>query len=296
MGSRGLAESYAHVRAVTRVRAKNFYYAFVLLDHARRDSLCAIYAFMRHCDDLSDEPGAKAEALEAWRAEMTAALDGRGVDGPRWPAFVDTVRRYRIPHQYLHDMIDGVSSDLVRTRFAAFDELYRYCYQVASLAGLCVMHIFGYRGGEHALELAEKCGIAFQLTNILRDAGEDYRLGRIYFPAEDRARHGVSETDFGGAALTPALRALLEDYGARARGYYDESRPLIELVDPSCGASLWALIEIYSRLLTRIAAHRYEVLGERIRLSTLEKLGLVARGIVGAVPSGNALARYRSPR
>lgn len=296
MGSRGLAESYVHVRGVTRARAKNFYYAFVLLDNQRRDSLCAIYAFMRHCDDLSDEPGATAGALEAWRAEMTAALDGRGVAGPLWPAFVDTVQRYRIPHQYFHDMIDGVSSDLVRTRFQTFDELYRYCYQVASVAGLCVVHIFGYRGGERALQLAEQCGIAFQLTNILRDAGEDYRLGRIYFPAEDRARHGVSEADFGAAELSAPLRALLEDYGARARGYYTQSRPLLELVEPSCRASLWALMEIYSRLLARIAARRYEVLGSRIRLSTLEKLGLVARGLVGAVPSGNALARDRSPR
>lgn len=274
-----IADSYRFARSVARSRAKNFYYSFVLLDPQRRDSLCAVYAFMRHCDDLSDEPGATAEALEAWRGEMIAALAGRFSDNALWPGFADTVERYRIPHQYLHDMIDGVSSDLTRTRVETFDELYRYCYQVASVAGLCLIHIFGFRG-ERALELAEKCGIAFQLTNILRDAGEDYRLGRIYFPRTDRERFGVEEASFGAATVSEPLRRLLAEYGRRARGYYDESRPLLELVEPSCRASLWALIEIYSRVLHRIEQRRYEVMGDRIRLSTLEKLGIVAQAML----------------
>ena len=273
-----LENSYRHARQIARARAKNFYYSFVLLDRQRRDSLCSIYAFMRHCDDLSDEPGATAAALERWRQQMVDALAHRFGSDPLWPGFVDTVERFRIPHPYLHDMIDGVSSDLARTRVDTFDELYRYCYQVASVAGLCLVHIFGFRE-PRALELAETCGIAFQLTNILRDAGEDYRMGRIYLPREDRDRFGVAEADLGATSVSEPLRALLAWYGRRARGYYDEARPLLELVDPSCRSSLWALIEIYSRLLDRIEARRYEVLGGRIRLSALEKSGVVARAI-----------------
>ncbi len=273
-----IEQSYRHACGVARDRAKNFYYAFVLLDKQRRNSLCSIYAFMRHCDDLSDEPGATAAGLEHWRQEMVDALGHNYSANPVWPGFVDTVERYRIPHQYLHDMIDGVSSDLSRKRIESFDELYRYCYQVASVAGLCLVHIFGYRD-ERALALAEKCGLAFQLTNILRDAGEDYQMGRIYLPRQDRERFGVTEESLGAAKVSEPLRALLAEYGARARGYYNESRPLLDLVDRSCRSSLWALIEIYSRVLSRIERRQYEVLGERVRLSTLEKSVIVAKAI-----------------
>lgn len=279
-----LEKSYDHARRITRDRAKNFYYAFILLDRQRRDSLCSIYAFMRHCDDLSDEPGATAAALDRWRVEMVDALTGGGSENPLWPSFVDTVQRYRIPHRYLHDMIDGVTSDLTRTRIETFDELYHYCYQVASVAGLCLIHIFGFHN-PRALELAEKCGIAFQLTNILRDAGEDYRMGRIYLPRVDRERYGVAEESLGETQVSEPVRALLSDYGRRARGYYDESRPLLDLVDPSCRSSLWALIEIYSGVLARIAERNYEVLGERIRLSTFEKSMIVVRGFARSVRS-----------
>ena len=275
----GIAESYRHARQIARSRAKNFYYSFVLLDSQRRDSLCAVYAFMRHCDDLSDEPGATPAALDRWRAEMVAALDGRESANPLWPGFVDTVRRYSIPHQYLHDMIDGVASDLTRNRFETFGELYHYCYQVASVAGLCLVHIFGFED-PRALELAEKCGVAFQLTNILRDVREDYGIGRIYLPREDRERFGVDEAALGGEAVSEALRALLAEYGRRAQAYYDESRPLLGLVHKSCRSSLWALIEIYSRVLSRIDARRYEVLSGRIRLSSLEKSSIVVQAFL----------------
>ena len=274
-----LAASYAHARQIARSRAKNFYYSFVLLDRQRRDSLCAVYAFMRHCDDLSDEPGATAAALDAWRQEMVAALGHDYGANPLWPGFVDTIERYRIPHQYLHDMIDGVGSDLARNRIESFDELYRYCYQVASVAGLCLVHIFGFRE-QRALELAEKCGIAFQLTNILRDVGEDYENGRIYLPRQDRERFAVAEGSLARQTVSEPLRQLLAEYAGRARGYFDEANPLLDLVDPSCRSSLWALITIYSRLLDRIVAKRYEVLGQRIRLSTLEKSAIVAKAFI----------------
>jgi len=141
--SSDLDRSYAHCRAVARHRAKNFYYSFLLLPRPKRDAMCAIYAFMRYCDDLSDEPGASREPLERWRAALDRALRGQYDGHPTLPAFHDTVKRYNIPHRYFHEMIDGVSSDLEPRRIQTLDELYRYCYQVASVVGLTTIHISG---------------------------------------------------------------------------------------------------------------------------------------------------------
>ena len=168
-----LEQSYRYCSAVARSKAKNFYYSFLLLTRNQRESMCAIYAFMRACDDLSDDPDiAGAAALAKWREELGRALEGHYGSHPCWPAFHDTVRRYHIPSHYFYDMIDGVSSDLEPRQIETFPELYHYCYQVASVVGLTIIHVFGYQS-EHALELAEKCGVAFQLTNILRDVRED---------------------------------------------------------------------------------------------------------------------------
>lgn len=272
-----LAESYAWCREVARTRAKNFYYSFLLLDKPRRDAMCAVYAFMRICDDLSDEPGAKtAAAFDQWRADMNAALAGSHPDHALWPAFQDTALRYGIPHQYFHDMIDGVQSDIEFKPVETFDQLYRYCYHVASVVGLTVIHILGFED-KQALPLAEKCGVAFQLTNILRDVKEDFDNGRVYLPSGDLERFGVPASAFGGTELTPALRRLLEFEADRARAYYRESQPLVAMVNADGQAMLRALIETYSRLLTRIEESGYDVLRRRISLPTAEKLWILVR-------------------
>jgi phytoene synthase len=266
-----LERSYAHCRRVARSQARNFYYSFVLLSRPQRDAMCAIYAFMRYCDDLSDGPGAlPPAAMDDWRRELEAALEGSYGANPCWPAFHDAVRRYHIPDNYFHEMIDGVSSDLEPRRIETFADLYRYCYQVASVVGLTVTHIFGYDSPE-ALVLAEKCGIAFQLTNIIRDVKEDEERGRCYLPREDRERF-------------PILRDLLAFESARARAYYDESAPLVGMVHRESQASLWALIEIYRRLLVRIEQSGYDVMSRRIRLSALEKVSIVARAALLGAP------------
>ena len=278
-----LSESYKYCRHVTRTRARNFYYGFRLLDQARLDSLCSVYAFMRQCDDLSDEAGASAQALEDWRRQMTSAFEGKTPPHAVWPAFADTVARYAIPHEYFHDMIDGVSSDLVRHRIETFDELYRYCYQVASVAGLSLVHILGFKRGQErpaALKLAEKCGVAFQITNILRDVREDALLGRTYLPAEDLRRFGVGEELLRAGAETEEFRALMEFEARRAWAYYDESKPLVEMVQRPCRKSLAALIEIYSKLLRRIEESRFRVLSGRVRLSGAEKSWILLRHLV----------------
>jgi 15-cis-phytoene synthase len=273
-----LEESYLYCRSVARSRAKNFYYSFMLLEGPRRDAMCAVYAFMRYCDDLSDEPGATTAAIERWRSALDEALAGRFDGHPCWPAFHKTVERYAIPRQYFEDMIDGVSSDLTPRRFETFDDLYRYCYQVASVAGLTTIHILGFTTPE-ALPLAEKCGVAFQLTNILRDIKEDAGRGRLYFPAEDLRRFGLSSERLAAGGQSRELVGFLKFQVARARSYYEESLPLVDMVSPHSRPSLKALISIYSKLLERIERRNYDVFTERIALSAAEKCWLVLKAL-----------------
>ena len=275
-----LERSYAHCRAVAKARAKNFYYSFILLTPERKNAMCAVYAFMRYCDDLSDEPGATRSAIDRWRDALTEALAGRPDDNPMWPAFLDSVTRYSIPHEYFYEMIEGVASDLTPRTIETFDDLYQYCYRVASVVGLTTIHIFGFSSPE-AIPLAEKCGIAFQLTNILRDVREDAGLGRVYLPAEDLARYGVSVDDLHNARRTEQFGRLMEFETARARSYYRESAPLLELIDKQSRPSLWALIAIYSRLLDHLAEAQYDVLTRRISLSSVEKTWIVLRAALG---------------
>jgi phytoene synthase len=279
-----VAESYSYCRDVSRRRAKNFYYSFVLLKTEQRDAMCAMYAFMRYCDDLSDEAGAATiETMRQWRADLDKALAGDFGPHPVWPAFHHAVTRYKVPHAYFHHMIDGVSSDLAPQTIATFEDLYQYCYRVASVVGLAIVHIFGF-DDKKALELAEKCGIAFQLTNILRDVQEDIDLGRLYLPAEDLERFNVPPRKI---SYTPGFVALMRFEAARARAYYQEAMPLIKMVHPESRASLWALIQIYYRLLGRMEAKQFRVLDQRIRLSTPEKAWLVieagTRKLAGAL-------------
>lgn len=267
---------------MARTRARNFYYSFVLLAKEQKDAMCAMYAFMRFCDDLSDESGASAGAIERWRSELADALAGRFSENPLWPAFHDAVVRYSIPHQYFDDMIEGVRSDLEPRTIRTFDDLYAYCYCVASVVGLTTIHIFGFDSVE-ALNLAEKCGVAFQLTNILRDVREDAGNGRVYIPAEDIARFGVELRQRDGQwdwRNDQRFNALMRFEAERARSYYDQAAPLVGMVHKGSRASLWALIEIYRRLLKKIELSNFRVLERRISLPAWEKMGIVLQAAV----------------
>ncbi|MDP9054191.1 MAG: phytoene/squalene synthase family protein [Acidobacteriota bacterium] len=275
-----LQESYAHCRAVAKARARNFYYSFILLEPEKKNAMCAVYAFMRYCDDLSDEPGATRTAIDRWRDALTEALAGRPDDNPTWPAFLDAVAHFSIPHEYFYEMIEGVASDLTPRTIDNFDDLYQYCYRVASVVGLTTIHIFGFTSSA-ALPLAEKCGIAFQLTNILRDVREDAGLGRVYLPAEDLTRFNVSVDDLRNARRTDQFGRLMEFEMERARSYYRDSAPLLELIEPKSRPSLWAMIAIYSRLLDHLAESHYDVLTRRISLSPVEKTWIVLRAALG---------------
>jgi len=272
-------QSYEYCRRIARSRAKNFYYSFLLLSDQQRKAMCAIYAFMRYCDDLSDEPGATKLAIEQWRVEMEDALEGRFGGHPIWPAFHHTVRRFEIPHDYFREMIEGVASDLEPRRFQTFDQLYRYCYQVASVVGLTIVHIFGF-DTRSVLPLAEKCGVAFQLTNILRDIKEDAGNDRVYLPQEDLERFGVTEENLKSGLRNEAFYSLMKFESERARSYYNESAPLLDLIHPRSRPSLWALVTIYSRLLDRIQQTNYDIFTRRVRLTSLEKSMIVLKALM----------------
>ena len=279
-----IAQSYAHSERVARSRARNFYYAFLLLPGHKRSAMCAVYTFMRYCDDLSDDwndgSGSAASAIDQWEQDLRDALAGKPPVHPVWPAFIDTVARYHIPHAYFFEMIRGVRSDLEPRRILRFEELYEYCYRVASVVGLTVIHILGFQG-IRALELAEKCGIAFQLTNILRDVREDAENQRIYLPEEDLQRFGVTGEELRAPRPSERFRALMRFESARAWRYYRESFGLVNLTARSGRACLSALIGIYSNLLRAIELANFDVLSRRIRISLARKIWILVKSLLG---------------
>jgi phytoene synthase len=278
-----LEESYARSRRIARQTGKNFYYSFLVMPREKRAAMCAIYAFMRRSDDIADStanPAVALEALRQWRDQVDAAFSGGEAADPILPALVDTVRRYKIPQLHFHELLDGTEMDQTDTRYATFDELYKYCYRVASAVGLVVLPIFGFKD-KGALVPAEACGIAFQLTNILRDVKEDARMGRIYLPLEDLRRFGVSEDDILNARVTPQFLELMKFEAARAREFYEKAQPLLPMIDADSRGTLAVMIAIYGGILQKIEQSNFAVFEERMRLSTAEKLWIVGKHWMG---------------
>jgi len=297
-----VAASYSECRRVARAAASNFYYAFFLLPRPKRDALCALYAFMRRVDDVSDTPGGLAEkqcGLAQWRAAFDEALAGEGIalhreaaragDAQRvLPALADTVRRYSIPPRYFHDLISGAEMDLSIASYTTFDRLREYCYRVAGTVGLTCIQVFGFRDSR-APDLAEKLGIAFQLTNILRDVPRDFQMGRVYLPQEELERFDCRREDLGGGRLTPALAELLRFTAERAWRFYEEGAELLGLVDADSRPALWALVRTYSGLLREIEARGCDVFSSRVRLSAAAKAEILIRARLGGWSETNAL-------
>jgi len=282
--------SYAFCDELSRREAKNFYYSFRLLPRDRRRSMCALYAFMRQTDDLADEPGepsVKAESLRTWRADLDAALAHKESHWPGLLAMADTVARHEIPARYLHEVIDGVEMDLTPKVYSTFDDLYAYCYRVASAVGLCCLSIWGYESQNGRAEaMGEACGIALQLTNIVRDVGEDARNGRVYLPQDDLTRFGVEVEDLLASTPSKAARELFKFQVDRAYRYYEKASPLNGLVAPVGRPVLGAITGVYRGLLDEIVKRDYNVLTSRVSLPAWKK-AIIA---VSALPSRFARA------
>ncbi len=279
-----VAASYDRCRKIARVAARNFYYGFMLLPAAKRDALCALYAFMRGVDDISDEPGAaedKTRRLNERRAEMDRVLAANDVGGLVWPAFRHTVTTYEIPPRYLHDLISGAEMDLTIASYETFDELREYCYRVAGTVGLCCLHVFGF-SEPCAPELAEKLGIAFQLTNILRDIARDFAMGRVYLPNEDFRQFHCDARALAQGETSPEQTSLMCFEAERAWQFYREGWQLLDLVSEDSRAALWAMARIYSGILEKIEARNAAAKSAGpARLSTSEKLWILVRARMG---------------
>ncbi|MBM3861735.1 MAG: presqualene diphosphate synthase HpnD [Verrucomicrobia bacterium] len=272
-------ESYRLCCQLARKAGTNFYVSFLAMPKAKREAMCVVYAFMRHSDDIADDatsPSAATEGLRAWREQVAAALNGKETSEPILPALAEVVRRFGIERRYLFELLDGTEMDQTKTRFATFDELYQYCYRVASCVGLVVMPIFGYTD-QAALVPAEACGIAFQLTNILRDVKEDAEKGRIYLPAEDMRRFGVEDDDIMKSRYTPQFVELMRFEASRAREYYAKARPLLGMISADSRGTLAVMMDVYGGLLDRIEARQFRVFDGRVRLSGAEKLWIVLK-------------------
>lgn len=280
-----LKESFQACELIARKRARNFYYAFTVLPKAKRQAICSMYAFMRYCDDIADSdnpPSSKVEALHRWRLGLSNALNGNYGQSRIMPAFHDSVRRFNIPEIYFHELIDGAEMDLSINRYQTFDELYQYCYKVASVVGLVCIHIFGFKD-EVAKSYAESCGIAFQLTNILRDVMEDADSGRIYLAREDMAAFNYSDEDLAGRVFDERFRSLMAFETERARSYYQKGEQLLRYVDSVSRPCLATMIGIYSSLLDKIEVKGYDVFSQRVALTSMEKLAIAARSTIGKV-------------
>jgi phytoene synthase len=256
--------------------------------------MTALYAFTRYTDDLADNESsvqARRDAIARWRTWLDEALTGNvdftknsaassansAEDGRMiLPALVDAVRRFKIPSSHLHAVIDGVEMDLDYSEYETFDELTEYCHRVASAVGLSCIYIWGFRG-EGAIELARKCGVAFQLTNILRDLKEDSQQGRVYLPQEDLRRFGYSSQDLAGQVVDERFLSLMQAEIDRASEFYHQGADLFDCLDPDGRRIFAMMVALYHGLLEKIGRHPAEVFRHRVRLSRFRKLSIGIR-------------------
>lgn len=279
---RQLRRAYRHAAALTRRHSRTFAMASGLLPPAKRRAVRALYAFCRISDDLVDEGGDNPlGALAQWRVR---SLVGRPQpDDLVAVAWADVRARYRVPRRYAEQLLDGVGRDIVTTRYGNFDDLAAYCYGVASTVGLMAMHIVGF-AGPHAIPYAVKLGVALQLTNILRDVGEDWRMGRLYLPLDELASFGLGEVDIAAAAakgsapdtntdrMSPRWIEFMRFQIDRNRALYEEALPGVALLHADGRFAIGGAAELYRAILDDIEEHGYDVFGRRAHTHGCEKL------------------------
>jgi len=270
-GDASLRKAYKKAEDVTASHSKSFYFASQLLPEEKRSAVRALYAFCRSVDDIVDEESAKDRnfELDYWRDIVRGA--SASDDDLVAAAWVDTLTRYHIPRHYAIQLIDGVARDLVQTRYQTFDELATYCYGVASTVGLMSMYIVGFQSNQ-AVPYAIKLGVALQMTNILRDVGEDYRNGRVYLPRDEMVFYGIRESDIAEGKVTRNWRQFMQFQIQRTRDLYEESWSGIKLLEPEGRLAIGAASILYRGILDEIEKNDYNVFSRRASLSLSEKL------------------------
>lgn len=268
----------AYCQQKAAASGSSFYYSFLFLPPERRRAITALYAFCREVDDVVDEcadPQVALSRLAWWRAELTATYDGRP-SHPVTQSLAAAARSFHLPQELLAEIIDGMEMDLSQMRYANFKALHLYCYRVASTVGLLAAEIFGHED-RRTLKYAHDLGLAFQLTNIIRDVGEDARRGRIYLPQEELARFDVTENDILQARYTPNFQRLMAFQIDRTQAIYDQALAQLPAADRKTQRAGLIMTAIYRTLLTEIARDGSHVLHQRISLTPLRKLWLAAK-------------------
>jgi len=289
-----LVMAYSVCKGITRTAAKNFYYAFLVLPRRKREALCAVYAFMRRCDDITDDPSLtipeRRQKLDSWLDSLHRAQQGQPTDDAILLALTDAQRRHSIPAGLLDELAHGTAMDLddaentagsgpATITYKSYEDLRVYCYRVASVVGLVCIHVFGYRDPA-AEPLAERCGLAFQLTNIIRDVKEDASLGRVYLPLEDLAQFDLTPGDVVNSPDPARLRPVLALEADRARELYASGQELIPYISEDSQPALWVLVTIYRRLLEKIAEKQYDVFTAKVSLKRREKIRILLKGFI----------------
>jgi 15-cis-phytoene synthase len=269
---------YREAAAATARGSKSFFLASRFFPPEMARSAHAVYWFCRHTDDLVDEcptPDQGRRDLEAWAAALRQTLAGQSGLHPILDLFAHTVRTHAIPHEFPFDLIEGMRMDLAAVRYRTFTDLRVFCYRVASVVGLMMTQVIGFRdpAPAHAIDL----GIAMQLTNILRDVGEDLDRGRIYLPLEEMAEAGYPEADLHARRVTPAFIRLMESQAERARWYYRQAEPGIPLLDRRGRFAVYVASDVYRGILARIEANGYDVFSRRAVVPAWRKYSIAAR-------------------
>jgi phytoene synthase len=273
---------------VTRRSRSNFFFAFLALPRPRRDALYAVYAFCRTVDDIADlgtDPGAQRAGLAQWRAEIARCYDGAVPEHPIARQLAGAVRAFRLPRAALEAIVDGCEMDLTRATYETAEDLYPYCYRVASAVGLCCIEIFGYTD-PRARDYAVSLGMALQLTNIIRDVGADAGHGRVYVPQADLRAFGVTGDDLRAGRYGERFVALMEHQAARARRFYAEARAAFPVVDARSLVPAEIMGRIYRALLDEIVARRFRVFDARVTLPARRKAAIALRCWAGARLAG----------
>ncbi|MGX7680439.1 phytoene/squalene synthase family protein [Jatrophihabitans sp. DSM 45814] len=300
-----LHAAYQYCRRLNARHGKTFYLATALLPASKRPPIHALYGFARFADDIVDQSpdstlldgspsyvatgsitalAERTARLGQLRDEVSDALSGRPARHPVVRAMADTVQRFDIDHRYIEDFLDSMAQDLTVTRYASFSELKTYMWGSASVIGLQLLPILGVTGDRsHAESAASNLGVAFQLTNFIRDVREDYSRGRIYLPQRSITERGVTEVMFSAPTASPELRALIADEIDRARGFYERALAGIALLAPDSRHCVRTALVLYSDILTEIEQADYDVLRRRVQVPRRRRIAVGSRGYLGAL-------------